>query len=71
MIQTLGYTFDAGVVKSIKSGASPLEINDIKRTPLCCDPVSQSALRTSGKVLNVAGVTTPKVEKNLSVAYRN
>jgi hypothetical protein len=71
MVQTLAYTFDAGVVKNVKTGASPLEINDVMHSPLVSDPISPMAKRTRGKVTNVAGVTKPKIDSNLSVANRN
>jgi len=70
MVQVLGYTFDAGVSKNIKTGASPLEINDVRKTALASDPVSQSALRTRGKVINVAGITGARTSSTKSVAYR-
>lgn len=71
MVQTLAYTFDAGVLKSVNSGASPLEINDIKKVVLSGDAVSRYAIRTRGKVINVAGVTNSKTLSTQSVAYRN
>jgi hypothetical protein len=71
MVQTISLTTDAGVSRSIKTGASPLEINDIMRTPLTGEGVSQHAIRTKNKVNNIAGVTGRHTDKNMSVAYRN
>lgn len=71
MVQNICLTTDAGVSRSIKTGASPLEINDIMKTSLVSEPVSQSAIRTKNKVNNVAGVTGRRTDKNMSVAYSN
>jgi hypothetical protein len=71
MVQRLSYTCSAGVVKSVKSGASPLEINDIRKTVLVADPIGASVIRTKGKVTNIAGVTRPILTKTFSKAYRN
>jgi hypothetical protein len=71
MVQTISLTTDAGVSRSIKTGASPLEMNDIMRTPLISEAVSQNAIRTRNKVNNVAGITGRRTDKNMSVANRN
>jgi len=74
MVQNLNYTNDAGVTRAIKTGASPLEINDGEfngeKTALAGDPVSASAIRTRGRVGYVAGILKPKYDRNFATANR-
>jgi hypothetical protein len=74
MVQNIAYSFDAGVARSIKTGASPLEINDGEfagaKTALASDPVSSQVRRIKNKVNNIAGVTKSKVMKSFSTANK-
>jgi hypothetical protein len=75
MVLNLKHTTDAGVTRAIKTGASPLEINDGEyngaKVPLASEPVSSFARRSNGRVNYIAGILKPKIDRNFSTAYRN
>jgi hypothetical protein len=73
-ILNIGLTTDAGVTRSIMTGASPLRISDNEtsatiKNPLTSEPVSTHAVRTKNRVSNIAGVLKAKVDSNKSIAY--
>lgn len=72
-VSNIKLTTDAGVSRSIKTGASPLRISDnefsAEKHALASEPVSSYAVRTQNRVSVVSGVMRPKIDANKSIAY--
>jgi hypothetical protein len=73
-IVNIALTTDAGVTRSIMTGASPLRISDnetsaYRKNSLASEPISSHAVRTKNRVSSIAGVLKAKVDSNKSIAY--
>ena len=70
MIFAQKLTSDAGILKSIKTGNTPLEINDVRKVALVEEPKSVNVIRINQKVLFTTGVLNLKAQRTISNANR-
>jgi len=70
MVLTDKQNYAAGITKKVKTGDSPLEINDQRKIDLSGDSVGASALRFKRKITTTAGISNPSLLKSPATANR-